>query len=56
MCWIHDGQNGVAGTHGSLNLYKVQIISHKGITCNLFILKKIQASAPEIVWVRVNLN
>lgn len=30
MSWIHDGKNGAAGTHGSLNIHKVQIISHKG--------------------------
>ena len=31
MRWIHDGKNGVARTHGSFSLLKVQVIPHEGI-------------------------
>lgn len=39
MCWIHDGKNGVAGTDGSLDLCKVQIVSHEGMTCRILFFK-----------------
>ncbi|KAJ6868106.1 hypothetical protein NC651_033221 [Populus alba x Populus x berolinensis] len=36
MCRIYDGKNGAAGTHGSINFHKVQIIPHED--CVSFLL------------------
>ena len=30
VCWIHDGKNGIAGTHGTIDIHEVQIIPRKG--------------------------